>query len=78
MLDRPPTRAAVRARERRARLRDGVLHDLVVRVPTRRLVAAMKAANPAVGDLDTREAIEAELHEIAVAFMDRWLSPAKK
>jgi hypothetical protein len=42
----PPSAAALRARERRARLRAGITRDLRVRVPTRRLLAAMRAANP--------------------------------
>jgi hypothetical protein len=46
MLARPPTPAALRARERRARQRAGITCDLRVRVPTRRLLAAVRAANP--------------------------------
>ena len=42
-------------------------------VPTGRLAKAMRAANPAAGDLDTREAIEAELRSIVDAFIERWL-----
>jgi hypothetical protein len=74
MLHRPPSSAAARARERRARQRAGITRDLRVRVPTRRLIAAMRAANPRLpeGEL-SREAIEAELHEIIIALIDRWL-----
>jgi hypothetical protein len=74
MLDRPPSPAAVRARERRSRLRAGIVHDLRVRVPTRRLVAAMRAANPRLpeGDLSVAE-IEAELESVILAFIQRWL-----
>jgi hypothetical protein len=84
MLDRPdppkpPSRrasspAAIRARERRARQRAGIECDLRVRVPTRRLVAAMRAANPRLrdGELSPAE-IEAELEAIVLAFVDRWL-----
>jgi hypothetical protein len=79
MLHRPSSPAAVRARERRARLRAGIARDLRVRVPTRRLVAAMRAANPRLpeGELGPAE-IEAELAEIVVAFIARWLGRAKK
>jgi hypothetical protein len=61
MLHRPPSPAAVRARERRVRLRAGITCDLRARVPTRRLLAAMRAANPRLpeGDL-SREEIEGE------------------
>ncbi len=65
--------AARRARERRARQRAGITRDLRVRVPTRRLAKAMQEANPRLpeGDL-THEEIEAELHEIVLAFIERW------
>ena len=39
-------------------------------VPTRRLVAAMRHSNPAVGDLDTRETIEGELENVVAAFIE--------
>ena len=42
----PPSPAAARARQRRIRLLAGIVRDFRVRVPTRRLVAAMRAANP--------------------------------
>jgi hypothetical protein len=73
MLHRPPTSAALRAREKRARRRDGVEHDLRVRVPTRRLVAALRAANPGAGPLDTRETLEAELASVVEGFINRWV-----
>ena len=74
MLHRPPSRAAARARERRARQRSGIACDLTVRVPTRRLVAAMKAANPRLpeGEL-CREAIEPELQAVVETFIERWI-----
>jgi hypothetical protein len=73
MLDRP-SGAAARARERRARQRAGISHDLRVRVPTRRLVAAMREANPCLPDGDwTTAEIEAELETIVLAFIQRWL-----
>lgn len=55
------------------------MRDLRVRVPTRRLVAAMRAANHRLpdGDLTTAE-IEAELEAIILAFVERWVGPAKK
>jgi hypothetical protein len=70
--------AAVRARERRARQRRGIDRILHVKLPTRRLIVALRAANPAVGDLDTRTAIEAELQSVVEAFIERWVGPAKK
>jgi hypothetical protein len=72
MLARSP--AALRARQRRSRLRAGITHDLRVRVPTRRLVAAMRAANPRLpeGELSQAE-IEGELDAIVLAFIQRWL-----
>jgi hypothetical protein len=78
MLDRPPSTAAIRARARRARQRDGIRWDLRVRVPTRRLVTAMRVSNPAVGELDTKGAVETELTEVVEAFVERWIGPAKK
>jgi hypothetical protein len=79
MLHRPPSPAALRARERRARLRAGVTHDLRVRVPTRRLVAAMRAANPRLPESElTAAEIETELDAIVLAFIERWVGPAKK
>jgi hypothetical protein len=69
--------AAIRARARRARARNGIEHDLRVRVPTRRLQAAMRAARQAansdIGPLDTRQEIERELQSIIEEFIDRWL-----
>ncbi len=74
MLHRPPSRAAIRARERRARQRAGIACDLRVRVPTRRLAAAMRAANPRLpeGEL-SRKAIEAELQAVVETFVERWI-----
>jgi hypothetical protein len=52
---------------------------LVVRVPTRRLVAAMRAANPKLpaGEL-THDMIERELESIVFAFVERWIGPTNK
>jgi hypothetical protein len=74
MLDRPRSAAAIRARERRARRRAGIVRDLRVRVPTKRLVAALRLANSQLpnGELST-EAIEAELQSVILAFVQRWL-----
>jgi hypothetical protein len=73
MLDRPSP-AARRNRERRARQRAGIVADLRVRVPTRRLAKAMQLANPRLpeGEL-THQEIEAELHAVLEAFCERWL-----
>jgi hypothetical protein len=51
--------------------------DLHVRTPTKRLTAAMKAARPEVGALDTKAAVEAELADVIEAFCCRWLGPPK-
>jgi hypothetical protein len=77
MLNRPPSPDAIRARESRARLKVGV-RTFRVRAHTRRLEAAMRLANPKLGDELTPEAIEAELDAILDAFCVRWLGPAKK
>jgi hypothetical protein len=78
MLQRS-TSAATRARARRARQRNGVERILRIEVPTKRLLAAMRAANPQLpeGELSA-EAIEAELQAVVEAFIERWLGPAKK
>jgi hypothetical protein len=73
-----PSPSAVRARDRRARQRDGVEHDLRVRRPTRRLVAAMRAANPKLPERDlSRAELEAEVDAILGAFEERWLDKNK-
>jgi hypothetical protein len=79
MLDRSRSPAALRASERRARRRAGIAHDLTVRVPTRRLIAAMRAANPRLpeGELN-REAIEAELQAVVDTFIERWIGAQNK
>jgi hypothetical protein len=80
MLDRPElSAAALRARERRARVKAGVRWELRVKAaPTRRLVAAMKLSNPHVGHLDTRETIEAELENVVAAFIELMLVPPRR
>ena len=77
MLDRSRSPAAIRARESRARLKAGV-RTFRVRAHGRRLAAAMRLANPKLGDDLAPEAIEAELDAILDAFCVRWLGPAKK
>jgi hypothetical protein len=80
MLHRPkPSPAAIRAHERRARVKAGVRWELRVKAaPTRRLVAAMRLSNPAVGDLDTRETLEAELENVVAAFIELMLGPPRR
>jgi hypothetical protein len=81
MLQRPPTTAksaSKRGAERRARQRDGIKHDLIVRTHTARLTRALRAARRAEGrdfpegDLTRRE-IESELAEVVEAFVERWI-----
>jgi hypothetical protein len=72
MLDRSPSPDAIRARKSRARLKRGI-RTYKVRAHTRRLVAAMRRANPKLADDPTTDQIEAELNEIILAFIDRWL-----
>jgi hypothetical protein len=78
MLDRPPSPDALRGRATRARRKAGVAYDLKIRIPTKRLRAALRAANPAAGDLGTRETIERELQNVVEAFIVRWVGPPKK
>jgi hypothetical protein len=79
VLERPPpTPGAIRARRSRARRKAGV-ETFRLRAHRRRLVAAMRLANPSLGEDElSREAIERELESIAAAYCDRWLVPAKK
>jgi hypothetical protein len=72
MLDRSTSPAALRARASRARLRSGV-RTFKVRAHARRLVAAMRRANPELNDDLEHAAIEAELNAIVAAFIARWL-----
>jgi hypothetical protein len=78
VLDRPPSADALRGRATRARRRAGVHFDLKIRTPTKRLRAALRAANQTCGPLDNREALEAELHAVIEAFVTRWVGPRKK
>ena len=79
MLHRPLSPSAIRSRARRARQKVGVRWTLRVKAaPTRRLVAAMRHSNPAVGDLDTREAIERELENVVAAFIELMLGPPRQ
>ena len=75
VLHRPPSPAAIRSRAYRARRKAGVVGVLHVQA-TRRLVAALQAANSSA-DLASREAIEAELASVVEGFMVRWLGPQK-
>jgi hypothetical protein len=72
----PPGRSAspdaIRARNSRARLKAGV-RTFRVQAHIRRLAAAMRRANPRLGDDLTSDQIETELNEIVAAFTDRWL-----
>jgi hypothetical protein len=83
MLQRPAKkRAKDRARERRARQRDGVEHDLTVRTHTARLTRALRAARRVEGrdfpegDL-TRPEIEIELLELVETFVEGWIGAKK-
>ena len=66
MLQRSPSPDAIRARSSRARLKVGV-RTYRVRAHTRRLVAAMRKANPNLGDDD--------LDQKAIA---RWYRPVTR
>ena len=77
MLQRSSSPDAARARRSRARLKAGV-RTFRVRAHARRLEAAMRKANPNLGEDLDQQAIEAELDDIVAAFCDRWLGPAKK
>jgi hypothetical protein len=73
MLQRSPSPDAARARGSRARLKIGI-RTYRVRAHARRLVAAMRKANPDLGDDDLdQKAIEAELNDIVAAFVERWI-----
>jgi hypothetical protein len=60
------------ARNSRARIKVGV-RTYRVRAHARRLVAAMRRANPKLPDDPTQDQIEAELGDIVAAFVERWL-----
>jgi hypothetical protein len=80
MLARPPkpdakpapSAAAVRARRSRALRSEGIV-ILRLRMHRKRLVAAMRCANPGAGDLATTAQVEAELQALVDAFIVRWL-----
>jgi hypothetical protein len=75
MLDRPsrpPSAAALRARKSRSRLRVGV-RTYRVQAHTRRLVAALRKANPRIPEDPTQDQVEAELADIVAALVERWL-----
>ena len=80
MLHRPGrsmTPDAIRARRNRARRKAGLV-NLRVWLPRRQLIAAMRCANPDVGELATKAEIEAELQAVDDAFIVRWVGPPKK
>jgi hypothetical protein len=66
VLERPPSPGAIRARESRARLKQG-MRTFRVRAHARRLVAAMRKANPILPDELSPETIEIELAAIVAA-----------
>jgi hypothetical protein len=72
MLDQARSPGALRARASRARLRDGI-RTFRVRAHTRRLITAMRRANPDLSDELEHAAIEAELNAIVAAFIARWI-----
>jgi hypothetical protein len=72
MLDRARSLGATRARASQARLRNGI-RTFKVRAHTRRLVAAMRRANPELGAEPEHAAVEAELTAIIDTFIRRWI-----
>jgi hypothetical protein len=72
MLHRLPSPDALRARKSRARLKAGV-RTFRVRAHHRRLVAALRKANPQAGELDAWPEVEAELAAIVEEFITRWV-----
>jgi hypothetical protein len=72
MLARTPSLAAARARRWRARRKAGI-RGAHITVNARRLAAALRAANPRAGELETWPEVEAELTAVVAAFIDRWL-----
>jgi hypothetical protein len=69
---RAHTPGAVRARASRARLRSGV-RTFRVRAHARRLITAMRRANPDLSDELDHAGVEAELNAIVEAFIMRWI-----
>lgn len=78
MLHRPSSSpAAIRNRDWRAERRAG-LRKAKIQVNARRLVAALRRANPQARELDTWPEVEAELGAVIEAFCEHWLGPVKK
>lgn len=79
MLHRPPSPGALRSRERRARQKVGIDRDYKIRTHTRRLITALRLAEPSLpaGELTTAQ-IEGELNQIIDCFVVDWLGPARK
>jgi hypothetical protein len=80
VLDRSlsPSGSARRSRERRARRRAGILRDFKVRVPTKRLIAALRLAEPKLPAELPPEVIERELAQVVLAFIETWLGPPRR
>ena len=74
-----PSPGALRSRERRARQRVGIDRDYKIRVNTRRLLRALRLAEPSLpaGELGT-EIIERELNALVEKFVVNWIGPARK
>jgi hypothetical protein len=57
----------------------GIKRDLRVRVATRRLVIAMRKANPRLPERElSHKEIETELQAVVEAWITRWLGPPQK
>jgi hypothetical protein len=72
MLDRSPSRAAIRARRWRAQRKAG-MRDAHLRLNARRLAAALRKANPEAGDLATWPEVVAELQTLVDTLIERWI-----
>jgi hypothetical protein len=79
MLDRPPSLSnAARARASRARRRDGI-RCYRVTANVKRLVAAMRRANPKLPERElTDTEIREELTALVQLFVSRWLGPVSR
>lgn len=49
-----------------------------IRAHRKRLVVAMRRANPELGELSAVTEVETELEAIIAAFIERWIGPEKK
>jgi hypothetical protein len=76
--------AAIRARARRARQRNGVDFDIRLRTNTRRLIAMLRASARTEGksilksDKPSRAETEREANVFVEVIVARWIGPAKK